>query len=79
MTSAHLSLPTGWLQTSGPRQLQGPQPLQRLEVFLSHSTSDQRHVSLVQQQMEALGISVYLAEHDPQPGTILGVIVKCCG
>lgn len=62
---------------SVPGQLQGQQPVaQRLEVFLSHATSDQQHVVLVQQQMEALGISVYLAEHDPQPGTILAEKVR---
>lgn len=48
----------------------------RLEVFLSHATVDEQHVALVQQQMEALGISVYLAEHDPQPGTILAEKVR---
>lgn len=42
-----------------------------LEVFLSHATSDKAHVAVVRQSMEAIGISVYLAEHDPQPGTYL--------
>ncbi len=37
----------------------------RIEVFVSHATKDEAHVALVRQQMEALGISVYLAEHDP--------------
>jgi TIR domain len=41
----------------------------RLEVFLSHSTVDREHVELVSRQIEALGIDVYLAEHDPKPGT----------
>jgi hypothetical protein len=41
----------------------------RLEVFLSHATADAEHVELVSRQIEALGIDVYLAEHDPKPGT----------
>lgn len=41
----------------------------RLEVFLSHASSDREHVQLVQRQIEALGVRVYLAEHDPKPGT----------
>jgi|SRR5579883_3453 len=48
----------------------------RLEVFVSHATKDEAHVALVRQQMEALGISVYLAEHDPQPGTVLAEKVR---
>ncbi|MGE5527210.1 MAG: toll/interleukin-1 receptor domain-containing protein [Methanosarcina sp.] len=59
-----------------PRDPKGPVPavvtgiLQpRLDVFLSHATSDLEHVALVQRQIEALGIRVYLAEHDPRPGT----------
>lgn len=42
-----------------------------LEVFLSHATSDVQHTELVRRQIEALGARVYLAEHDPQPGTSL--------
>lgn len=42
-----------------------------LEVFLSHATADASLVATVQGQLEALGIRVYLAEHDPQPGTPL--------
>lgn len=41
----------------------------RLEVFLSHATADRDHVAMVREQLEALGVSVYLAEHDPRPGT----------
>jgi hypothetical protein len=48
----------------------------RLEVFLSHSTQDQVHVALVQRQIEALGIQVYLAEHDPQSGTSIAAKVE---
>jgi len=38
-------------------------------VFLSHSVDDRDQVMLVQRQIEALGIDVYLAEHNPKPGT----------
>src|SRR5450756_1113567 len=38
-------------------------------VFLSHSTRDAEHVKRVRQQLRALGIEVWLAEHDPRPGT----------
>lgn len=41
----------------------------RLEVFLSHATADREHVTIVREQLEALGVGVYLAEHDPRPGT----------
>ena len=46
-----------------------PPPLPRLSVFLSHATADAKQVALVSRQIEALGIDVYLAEHDPKPGT----------
>lgn len=39
------------------------------KVFLSHSMHDGLHVEQVQQQLEALGMKVWLAEHDPRPGT----------
>ena len=42
-----------------------------LEVFLSHATRDAEHIALVRTQIEALGISVYTAEDDPKPGTVL--------
>jgi nucleoside 2-deoxyribosyltransferase len=48
----------------------------RLEVFLSHATADLEHVALVQRQIEALGINVYLAEHDPKPGTSIAAKVE---
>jgi hypothetical protein len=54
----------------------GGQRQPRLEVFVSHATKDEAHVALVRQQMEALGISVYLAEHDPQPGKVLAEKVR---
>jgi len=44
-------------------------PIPRLEVFLSHATADAEYVALVSRQIETLGIDVYLAEHDPKPGT----------
>jgi TIR domain len=46
-----------------------PPPLPRPSVFLSHATADAEQVALVSRQIEALGIDVYLAEHDPKPGT----------
>lgn len=65
-------------QGSVLEQLQPPpQPVApRLEVFLSHATIDTEHVETVRQQIEALGISVYLAEHDPKPGTPLSQKVE---
>ena len=53
----------------GDLRLRQAVPAPRLEVFLSHSTADLDHVILVSRQIEALGIDVYLAEHDPKPGT----------
>ena len=53
------------------------QPGSRLSIFLSHSMSDGRNVSVVQRQIEALGVDVYLAEHDPQPGTSIAARVEC--
>lgn len=64
----------GQLDLSQVVAAQRQQP--RLEVFVSHATKDEAHVALVRQQMEALGISVYLAEHDPQPGTVLAEKVR---
>ena len=49
----------------------GARPAPSLEVFLSHSASDKVHIDLVCLQLQALGISVYLAEHDYQPGRML--------
>jgi hypothetical protein len=47
----------------------------RLQVFLSHATRDLEQVELVRRQIEALGINVYLAEHDPKPGTSIAAKV----
>jgi hypothetical protein len=53
-------------------QVPGRVPIMpHLEVFLSHSNTDKPHVELVARQIEALGIKVYLAEDNPEPGTIL--------
>lgn len=43
----------------------------QLVIFLSHAADDLDHVELVRGQIAALGARVYLAEHDPQPGTPL--------
>jgi hypothetical protein len=51
-------------------------PMPRLEVFLSHATADAEQVALVSKQIEALGIDVYLAEHDPKPGTSIAEKVE---
>ena len=48
----------------------------RLEVFVSHATADAEPVALVSRQIEALGIDVYLAEHDPKPGTSIAYKVE---
>jgi TIR domain len=40
----------------------------RITFFLSHSMKDQAVVELVRQQIVGLGVDLYLAEHDPQPG-----------
>jgi len=50
--------------------------LPHLEVFLSHATADTAQVELVARQIKALGITVFLAEHDPQPGTVLADKVR---
>lgn len=55
----------------GPQDLLSRFGAQPVEVFVSHATRDIRHVEMVRSQAEALGISVYLAEHDVQPGSVL--------
>lgn len=45
-------------------------------MFLSHATADTAYVELVKTQMEALGVSVYLAENDPKPGVVLASKVE---
>lgn len=39
-----------------------------MKLFLSHSNQDSRWVEAVRTQLENVGITVYLAELDPQPG-----------
>lgn len=41
-----------------------------------HATQDREHLTLVRRQIEALGIDVYLAEHDPRPGTSIASKVQ---
>jgi hypothetical protein len=43
--------------------------------FLSHSMLDAAEVEKVHTAIAALGVHVYLAEHDPQPGTSLAAKV----
>jgi hypothetical protein len=54
----------------------GHPPGSRLSIFLSHSMADREHVEVVQRQIEALGVDVYLAEHDPRPGTSIAERVE---
>ena len=61
-----------------PAQPLAPKP----EFFLSHATADTAHLALVCPQIEAMGISLYLAEHDPKAGTLLSqkvidAILRC--
>lgn len=50
--------------------------LPRLKVFLSHATEDTSHVELVRRQIEAMGVDVYLAEHDSQPGKSIAAKIE---
>ena len=52
-------------------------PGSRLSTFPGRPTSDECHVSAVRRQIEALGGDVYLAEHEPQPGTSVAARVDC--
>lgn len=47
-------------------------PPERVQLFVSHATSDVSVLAWVTAQVEAMGIRPYLAEHDPQPGRALG-------
>lgn len=40
-------------------------------VFLSHSSKDMKLITSIKSKLEKSGISVYLAEKDPQPGKSL--------
>jgi hypothetical protein len=55
----------------GPQNLLARFGAPPVEVFVCHATRDVRQVEMVRSQAEALGISVYLAEHDVQPGFVL--------
>ena len=59
----------------GGGRLLPPQPT-RLKVFLSHATKDTDAVDMVKRQIEALGVDVYLAEHDPRPGTSIAAKIQ---
>jgi hypothetical protein len=48
----------------------------KLRVFLSHSSGDAVAVALFHGQAAAMGVDVYLAEHDVQPGELLAEKVK---
>jgi TIR domain-containing protein len=74
-----VSDPAALDRLTGPSQTAasgGLAAVAKLEVFLSHSTDDLAHVALVKRQIEALGIEVYLAEHDPRPGTSIAAKVE---
>ncbi len=72
MTGAYFLTPPEKRPPLTLSQVPGQVPVvPHLEVFLSHSNADQPHVELVARQIEALGITVYLAEDNPQPGTVL--------
>lgn len=45
-------------------------------VFLSHSTSDSNWVGWIANHATGVGLSVYLFEHDPQPGVLIADKVK---
>ena len=77
MTGSYFLTPPEKRPPLAMSQLQANAPrLPHLEVFLSHSTADSAHVQLVARQIEALGISVYLAEDNPEPGTVLADKVR---
>lgn len=53
-------------------QLTGQAPTApHLKTFPSHSIGDKTHVDLGAHLIEALGTTVYFAENDPRPGTVL--------
>lgn len=45
-------------------------------MFISHSSADADWVETIAAQARALGVSPYLAQHDPRPGTDLSVKVR---
>jgi hypothetical protein len=46
------------------------------QIFLSHSSADKVWVDWIAGQASRLGVLPYLAEHDPQPGTLLSTKVR---
>ncbi len=60
----------------GPQNLLARFGAPPVEVFVCHATRDVREVEMVRSQAEALGISVYLAEHDVQPGFVLAAKIE---
>lgn len=45
-------------------------------IFLSHSSVDKEWIFWIADNAEAIGIEVYLYEHDPQPGTVIAEKIK---
>lgn len=45
-------------------------------VFLSHSSADSKWVRWIKANAQSIGISVYLYEHDPQPGRLIADKVR---
>lgn len=46
------------------------------QVFISHSSSDAVWVDWIAVQARTLGVEPYLAQHDPNPGTVLSTKVR---
>jgi len=46
------------------------------KIFLSHNKADVQWVKWISQHAQAVGIDVYLYEHDPQPGRLIADKVK---
>lgn len=45
-------------------------------AFLSHSSEDGALAKSMQQHVRAIGVELYLAEHDPQPGKQLSMKIR---
>ena len=45
-------------------------------VFFSHSSIDKEWIFWIADNAEAIGIEVYLYEHDPQPGKVIAEKIK---
>jgi hypothetical protein len=46
------------------------------QVFISHSSADKSWVGWIARCADSMGVTPYLAEHDPQPGTSLSDKVR---